>query len=78
MHHLKQFSDYSNQKKTRLIIAIIAKFAFFGGVFTGLMFLLKDYFSTGVLIALTHIILFSCLVAFLFIHKHLSHEVKNK
>lgn len=70
MHHTKEFSKYSTQKKMWLIVAIIAKFVVFLVVFAGLVFLLRDYTSPLMLIILVHVILFACLFVFLFIHKN--------
>jgi hypothetical protein len=80
MHHLKQFPNYPTQKKVHLVIALLIKFVVFGAVFAGLIFLLKGVVSTGVLIALTHLIVFACVIVFLLMHKRLSHshDAKSK
>ena len=70
MHHTKNFSKYSTQKKTWLVIALIGKFAVFGAVFAGLVFFLKDYTSPTVLLAVSHLLLLAGVVAVFFVHKH--------
>lgn len=74
MHHTKNFSKYPIQKKVRLILALIAKFAAFGAVFAGLIYFLKDYTSPAALLVLMHVILLACVLAFYFVHTHKSHE----
>jgi hypothetical protein len=72
MHHSKNFSNYPVQKKAWLIVALVGKFAVFGAVFTGLLFFLKDYTSTTMLLAISHLIVLAGLLAVFFIHKHKS------
>ncbi len=78
MHHTKNFLNYSTQKKIWLILALIGKFAIFGAVFAGLMFLLKDYASPAVLLVSAHIFLFACVIAVIFIHKHKSQHAHEE
>ncbi len=81
MHHTKDFSKYSTRKKMWLIAALIGKFAVFGAIFAGLIFLLKNYISPVVLLVLAHVILFTCVIVFLVIHKHKfgghDHDIEN-
>lgn len=70
MHHLKKFSGYTPEKKTKLIVALVIKFVIFGTVFGGLMFFLKDYVSTMVLLAVAHFIVFTVALAVFFVHTH--------
>ena len=74
MHHSKNFSNYSTQKKTFLIVALIGKFVVFGAVLAGLIFFLKDHMSPVILRLLMHIILFASVCAIIFIHKRKSHQ----
>ena len=75
MHHSKNFSNYSTQKKTFLIVALIGKFVVFGAVLAGLAFFLKDRASPVTLLLLMHVILFAYVGAFIFFHKRKkSHE----
>lgn len=74
MHHTKNFSKYPARKKMWLIVALIGKFVVFGAVFSGLVFLLKDYTSPAVLLGLVHVTLLACVIAFFFIHKRKKHE----
>ena len=69
MHHSKNFSNYSTQKKTFLIVALIGKFVVFGTVLAGLAFFLKDSTSPTMLLLLMHIILFACVGTVIFFHK---------
>lgn len=70
MHHSKNFSNYSTQKKIFLIVALIGKFVVFGALYGGLIFFLKDRISPTMLLLLTHVILFAGVGAVIFIHKH--------
>ena len=69
MHHSKNFSNYSTQKKTFLIVALIGKFVVFGAVFAGLVFFLKGRISPMILLLVMHVILFACIGAVIFFHK---------
>jgi hypothetical protein len=77
MHHSKNFSKYSTQKKISLITLLIGKFVIFGAVFAGLIFVLKDYTSPTVLLVLTHVILLAGAIAVFFIHKHKSRQEED-
>lgn len=68
MHHLQKFSDYTPEKKKKLIIALVIKFAVFGAVFAGLMFFLKNSVSTLMLIAIAHIIVFTAALLVFLVH----------
>ena len=69
MHHTKEFTKYSFQKKTQLVIALVFKAVILGTAFTGLFFLLKNYMSPVLSFVFLHIILLSCILIFLYIHK---------
>ncbi len=69
MHHSKNFSNYSTQKKTFLVVALIGKFAVFAALFAALVFFLKDSVSSAMLLILTHLILFAGVGAVVLIHK---------
>jgi len=78
MHYTKEFTKYSFQKKTQLIVFLIIKVAVLGVIFTGLFFLLKNYISPVLLFALLHMVLLACVLIFLFIHKHKDHNNHNQ
>lgn len=73
MHHTKEFTKYSFQKKTWLIVALMIKIIVFGTLFIGVFFLLKNYISPILLFVFLHIILLACLLIFLYVHKLKSH-----
>ncbi len=74
MHHTKEFTKYSFQKKTWLIVALMIKVVILGTAFAGLFFLLKNYISPVFLFVFLHIILLACLLIFLYMHKRKSHS----
>lgn len=74
MHHSKNFSNYSTQKKTWLIVALIGKFIVLGAVFAGLGYLLKDHVSSALLLILMHVVLFAVVAMVIFVHKRKSHQ----
>lgn len=78
MHHSKNFSNYSTQKKTFLIAVLIGKFVLFGAVFGGLVFFLKDLVSPAILLLLTHVILFAGVGAVILIHKHKNRKLEEE
>ncbi len=74
MHHTKNFSKYPTRKKIWLVSALIGKFIVFAAVFAGLSRLLRDYTSPGISLALTHVILFACVLAVFLVHKRKNRE----
>ncbi len=70
MHHIKKWHGYSSQKKTTLILALIAKFVVFGLVIGGLMLILRNYVSPLVLVGIAHVIIFGAVIAVVFVHTH--------
>ncbi len=74
MHHSKNFSNYSTQKKTFLIVALIGKFLVFGILFAGLVFFLKDRTSPMILLLFMHLILMVGIATVIFVHKRRNHK----
>ena len=74
MHHTKNFSEYSMQKKTRLIILLAIKFVIVIAVIVGLKSFLETFTASPIIVfGIPHLLLLAGVIGYFFIHKRLAH-----